>query len=1303
MALAGLIVLSTSWFQRLLERRVIAALENLSGGRVELTGFRFRPWVFHATLQNLVIHGSESAGRPPLVSARQVVAYLSPEAFLRQHLQLRSLDIDGLEVHLETQSNGSTNLPGPRQETTAEENLADLMDLSIGRLTVSHSAFFWNDQRQPLEISARQLALLLRLAHGRYAGSLSSSDITLGVARWTLPPITFNTRFELDRTRLSVPSFAWQAPGMSGQASFTILPLAATEATASFQASADLPEMAKVFQVRELRRGKLVIDGQAAYRHGQFSAQGHARARLLQVVSQEWVAESPEAAADYVLEERQLSLKNLSVALWGGIARGTLVANLGATPVPFRLDTKLEGIRLEDAWRSATVPSFLRTQVHPMASTEGTVKAIWRGRMEGFQADFDLAFQGPPDAPHNLLPLTGHARGSLRQERGFTLHLDEAQFQTPHSTLAVQGTLAALPLPPDSGQALSLTLSTTDFEEWRPLIQSLIAYPEPVPLVLKSSAEVSGQIKGSLAQPAFEGGLKMGKFQYHGWTWDRLAAGVTLTSSFVQISSGRVDHERSSFQLDASAQLDHWQVTPSSALRFSAEAERTPLDGLQAAMNSNFPVRGLVTGRIEVSGPMTTLTGSGAVRIAHGAIEDEPFDNISAQIRVAQSTWKLTAIQFVKGYGRLTGDLTLEPARHFASGQIHGVDFRLAEIRRIALAAANVLPKGGLDGNLSFEAHGQGTPDDFHLQGTWRVQDLTVAGTALGELDGAVRGEGQQLHMESEHRGSDGTLQVQALVTAAGDWPMTVEGRYSGLRVDPWIRAFFSHQFDAVVTLSGMLQGGGPLRTPGKINFRARTHDLAVNFPSLQWKNDQPIDLRYSAGTLEISRFVMRGPSTELGIEGAVHFAERVTLALTAQGKADATLLTALDPGLQATGRSELRLRLSGTPTRPVLNGTLEVRDVSVGVAGLPLRVNNLQGTVELEGERVVVRSLRGASGGGTVSLSGFVTLLETPRLDLRADLDQVRLAYPPSFTSVLDGHLHLGGTSAREELQGELMVRQMFLNQNVNFVTQMIESANSFAEQPLGVASPLASQVRLNVHVISNPPVRLQTQDLHLLGDIDIHLRGTVADPVQVGSIHLLSGDTVFRGNRYTLVRGDVTLTNPLRTQAYLDLEAQTRVQNYDLTVDIAGPFDRLKFAYRSDPPMSTPDVLSLLALGYVRQEQAFSATATNPSTTVGASAILSQALSSQVGGRIQHLFGVSRIKIDPNVGLPGFGTGARITVEQQLSHDFTVTYITDTSESQYRILRFEWAVSDNVSVLGVRDPNGIFGIEFRFRQRFK
>jgi translocation and assembly module TamB len=388
----------------------------------------------------------------------------------------------------------------------------------------------------------------------------------------------------------------------------------------------------------------------------------------------------------------------------------------------------------------------------------------------------------------------------------------------------------------------------------------------------------------------------------------------------------------------------------------------------------------------------------------------------------------------------------------------------------------------------------------------------------------------------------------------------------------------------------------------------------------------------------------------------------------------------------------------------------MEIEDVSLAPGGLPFRLSNLNGEIQLEGERATVKSLRGISGGGTVTLDGFVTLALPPRVELRAELDQIRVRHPFDFTSILSGTLRLAGTSDRSQLRGDLALSQVLASESKFWLDQIMQPASPSESSTPRAASSLADNIRLNIRVSSPTPVRLAVQDLRLTAHIDVRLQGSLANPVEVGTVHFLNGEAIFRGNRFTLDRGDLNLTNPIRTQATLDLEARTRVQQYDLTVDISGALGRLKMTYRSDPPLPTEDVFSLLALGYTRQQQEASTsglvssfTGGNPLQSVGESALLSQALSSQITGRIQRLFGVSRIKIDPNVGLPGFASGARVTVEQQVTRDLTLTYITNTASSQYQIIQFEWAVGENVSLIGVRDPNGIFGVELKFRRRFK
>lgn len=103
------------------------------------------------------------------------------------------------------------------------------------------------------------------------------------------------------------------------------------------------------------------------------------------------------------------------------------------------------------------------------------------------------------------------------------------------------------------------------------------------------------------------------------------------------------------------------------------------------------------------------------------------------------------------------------------------------------------------------------------------------------------------------------------------------------------------------------------------------------------------------------------------------------------------------------------------------------------------------------------------------------------------------------------------------------------------------------------------------------------------------------------------------------------------------------------------------------------------------------------------GANTLISQAIATPVSSRLQRFFGVSKLKIDPMLtGLEGTPQ-ARLTIEQQISPNITLTYVTNLTETQQQIVRLEWDFSRQWSVVAVRDANGIFGIDFNYKKRFK
>jgi translocation and assembly module TamB len=113
--------------------------------------------------------------------------------------------------------------------------------------------------------------------------------------------------------------------------------------------------------------------------------------------------------------------------------------------------------------------------------------------------------------------------------------------------------------------------------------------------------------------------------------------------------------------------------------------------------------------------------------------------------------------------------------------------------------------------------------------------------------------------------------------------------------------------------------------------------------------------------------------------------------------------------------------------------------------------------------------------------------------------------------------------------------------------------------------------------------------------------------------------------------------------------------------------------------------------------------ASATQPVPQVGADSLLTQALRSQIGSRLDRLFGPGRFRVDPQISGLGRSTNASVALEQQLSDNLSVLYVTDVTSAQQQLIQAEWAISPKLSVVGIRDENGLIGVNFQITLRFR
>ncbi|HLW78723.1 MAG TPA: hypothetical protein VKU44_03905, partial [Terriglobia bacterium] len=477
--LAGAAFLSTSWFHGYLLRRVTANLEALTGARVEIKRLDIRPLIFQAALSGLVLHGKEPPAEPPLFSAASVVLGLDPVSLLRRKLLLRRLDLDSAQASIHTYSDGSTNIPGP------ERSFVDaLLDMSIGTLIVTRTNFSWDDQRVPVELSARNVAVSLSYSLDSYSGSFAASALELKSGSWPLPPLTVSTRLKFSRHSFEASEVAWRlaesrGAGLSGHGSLKLTGLPKPDAEFSLQASGDLAQAAQILRIRELKRGSFALQGQGTYRNGELAGGGRVQAREVVVHSAVFEADHIGFTTDYTLEGRHVALNKVSVSLLGGTVQGRVnVALEGSTP-KFSARVELRGLDLESSLRAASEGQALLAPIPLAGSVGGAVDASWRGNFRGFESRFDLTLD-PVEAPTGTQPVKGFAKGTVKTAPEVSIDLEEADFHTPHSSLNVKGSVGT------QQSKLAVQLETSDFEEWKPLAESLLGRSDD--LVLQSTA-----------------------------------------------------------------------------------------------------------------------------------------------------------------------------------------------------------------------------------------------------------------------------------------------------------------------------------------------------------------------------------------------------------------------------------------------------------------------------------------------------------------------------------------------------------------------------------------------------------------------------------------------------------------------------------------------------------------------------------------------------------------------------------------------------------------------------------------------
>jgi translocation and assembly module TamB len=151
----------------------------------------------------------------------------------------------------------------------------------------------------------------------------------------------------------------------------------------------------------------------------------------------------------------------------------------------------------------------------------------------------------------------------------------------------------------------------------------------------------------------------------------------------------------------------------------------------------------------------------------------------------------------------------------------------------------------------------------------------------------------------------------------------------------------------------------------------------------------------------------------------------------------------------------------------------------------------------------------------------------------------------------------------------------------------------------------------------------------------------------------------------------------------------------------------DNLKLTYTSDPPLQFQEIVALLASGQTPTSDPtlLANQPADPPQTFeqrGESAIVGKALADPVTNRLQRVFGVSQLKVDPTFTSGSQLPQARVTLQQQVAQNLLFTYVTALDDSNTQIIRIEWSLNSRWSAVANRDENGIVSINLLYKRQF-
>lgn len=517
---------------------------------------------------------------------------------------------------------------------------------------------------------------------------------------------------------------------------------------------------------------------------------------------------------------------------------------------------------------------------------------------------------------------------------------------------------------------------------------------------------------------------------------------------------------------------------------------------------------------------------------------------------------------------------------------------------------------------------------------------------------------------------------------------------------------------------------GGPWASTGKANLS----QVILERGNLSLRNKLPIEIEMDSGIGKIKNFHIESSGLDKAFFDiqSDRFSKN-DLTMKINGFTNIRLFQLFVPFLEDIGGTvKLDINTAGPITKPEILGTAQVEGGFVKMKVFPHPIERIKSDIQFSQSKVLINQFTANLAGGNLTGDGSI-LIEGPRLlpvNVKAKFDNVNLNFPNGMRTNGYGDLSFTGNWFPYVFSGTYHVIGGFVDKEFQDDNSAGNSLKQSAYLPKTILTNTNDPILLDLNIILERPLQVKNSMVDGTVTGNIVVRGPPTQFTLGGRLATEKGsNAIFRDKVFQIQTANIQFNNSADMNPDVYVSANSRINQYDISMLIQGSAKSPLVRLSSTPPLSDQDIIYLIALGVTGSalEKKVSDSQKGEASTSAVQGALIGNILTQVSElkKIQQATGVEFQISSTNDDTKNVNF-QRFTLSKKLSD--RVRAAATQVQGNYQALEYtlQYNLTDNVSAVGryedrkpnesstniennVKENQSIFGIDLQFKREFK